>query len=138
LYLGATLLILLVRRTRPLTSFALKQAINSLHRPGNQTRIIVMIVGLGVFAVLSVQSLQANFINELDRGRTGDLPDMFLIDIQTDQRQGVSDIVAETMGSPPILVPTVRTRIVAIDGKDIDLNDTEMKRERGRLGRNTW
>lgn len=135
LYLGATLLILLVRHTRPLTSFALKQAINSLHRPGNQTRIIVMIVGLGVFAVLSVQSLQANFISELDRGRTGDLPDMFLIDIQTDQRQGVSDVVAETMGAPPILVPTVRTRMVAIDGKDIDLNDTEMKRERGRLGR---
>ena len=135
LYLGATLLILLVRRTRPLTSFALKQAINSLHRPGNQTRIIVMIVGLGVFAVLSVQSLQSNFIRELDRGRTGDLPDMFLIDIQTDQRQGVSDLVAETMGSPPILVPTVRTRIVAINGKDIDLNEGEMKRERGRLGR---
>ena len=135
LYLGATLLILLVRRTRPLTSFALKQAINSLHRPGNQTRIIVVIVGLGVFAVLSVQSLQANFLHELDRGRTGDLPDMFLIDIQTDQRQGVSDLVTQTMGSPPILVPTVRTRIVAIDGKDIDLNETEMKRERGRLGR---
>ena len=135
LYLGATLLILLVRRTRPLTSFALKQAINSLHRPGNQTRIIVMIVGLGVFAVLSVQSLQANFIKELDRGRTGDLPDMFLIDIQTDQRQGVADTVAETMGAPPILVPTVRTRIVAINGKDIDLNEAEMKRERGRLGR---
>ena len=135
LYVGATLLILLVRRMRPLTSFALKQAINSLHRPGNQTRIIVMIVGLGVFAVLSVQSLQANFTHELDRGRTGDLPDMFLIDIQTDQRQGVSDLVTETMGSPPILVPTVRTRIVAINGKDIDLNEAEMKRERGRLGR---
>jgi len=39
------------------------------------------------------------------------------------------------MGSPPILVPTVRTRIVAINGKDIDLNEGEMKRERGRLSR---
>jgi len=135
LYAGATLLIFLVRRTRTLTSFALRQAINSLHRPGNQTRIIVMVVGLGVFAVLSVQSLQTNFIHELDRGRTGDLPDMFLIDIQTDQSQGVSDIVTETMGTPPLLVPTVRTRIVAVNGKDIDLNDAEMKRERGRLGR---
>src|SRR5262249_61347870 len=73
--------------------------------------------------------------HELDRGRTGDLPDMFLIDIQTDQSQGVSDIVTETMGTPPILVPTVRTRILAINGKDIDLNEAEIKRERGRLGR---
>jgi len=135
LYLGATLLIRIVRHSRPLTSFALKQAINSLHRPGNQTRIIVMIVGLGVFAVISVQSLQANFIRELDRGRTGDLPDMFLIDIQPDQGQGIADIVRETTGTDPILVPTVRTRILAINGKDIDLNEAEMKRERGRLGR---
>lgn len=135
LYLAATLLIFLVRRTRSLTSFALKQAINSLHRPGNQTRVIVMVVGLGVFVVISVQSLQANFLRELDRGRTGGLPDMFLIDIQTDQRQGVSDLISETTGTPPILVPTVRTRIAAINGKDIDLNEAEQKRERGRLGR---
>lgn len=135
LYLAATLLILLVRRMRSFTSFALKQAINSLHRPGNQTRIIVMIVGLGVFVVITVQSLQANFVHELDRGRTGGLPDMFLIDVQTDQRQGVSDLVAQTTGSPPILVPTVRTRIVAIDGKDLDFGEGEIKRERARLSR---
>ena len=134
LYLAATLLIFLVRRMRPLTSFSLKQAINSLHRPGNQTRVIVMIVGLGVFVVITVQSLQANFLRELDRGRMGDLPDMFLIDIQTDQRQGVSEMVSQTMGKPPLLVPTVRTRIVAINGKDIDLND-DQKRDRGRLAR---
>lgn len=135
LYLAATLLIFLVRRMRPLTSFALKQAINSLHRPGNQTRVIVMIVGLGVFVVITVQSLQANFLRELDRGRTGDLPDMFLIDIQTDQRQGVADMITQTTGSAPILVPTIRTRIAAINGKDIDLNEAEQKRDRGRLAR---
>ena len=134
LYLAATLLIFLVRRMRPLTSFSLKQAINSLHRPGNQTRVIVMIVGLGVFVVITVQSLQTNFLHELDRGRTGDIPDMFLIDIQTDQRQGVSDMISQTMGKPPLLVPTVRTRIVAVNGKDIDLSD-EQKRDRGRLAR---
>ena len=133
LYLAATLLIFLVRRTRPLTSFALKQAINSLHRPGNQTRVIVMIVGLGVFVVVTVQSLQANFLHELDRGRTGNIPDMFLIDVQTDQAQGVSNMVTQMTGSPPILVPTVRTRIVAINGKNVDLTEAEAKRERGRL-----
>lgn len=135
LYLAATLLIFLVRRTRPFTSFALKQAINSLHRPGNQTRIIVMIVGLGVFVVISVESLQSNFIRELDRGRTGSLPDMFLIDIQTDQQQGVSDLVSQTTGSRPLLVPTIRTRLVAINGRNIDFNEADMKRDRNRLSR---
>jgi putative ABC transport system permease protein len=135
LYLSATLLIFLVRRTRPLTSFALKQAINSLHRPGNQTRIIVMVVGLGVFLVISTQSLQSNFIRELDLNRAGKLPNMFLIDIQKDQQQGLSDLVMQMTGERPLLVPTVRVRVTAINGKEIDFNEAEMKRDRGRLSR---
>lgn len=135
LYLAATLLIFLVRRTRPLSSFALKQAINSLHRPGNQTRVIVMVVGLGVFLVISIQSLSSNLIREFDLGRSGNIPNMFLIDIQKDQEQGLSDLVAQMTGEQPILVPTIRVRIVAINGKEIDFNEAEMKRDRGRLGR---
>lgn len=135
LYLAATLLILLVRRTRPVASFALKQAINSLHRPGNQTRVIVMVVGLGVFLVISIQSLQSNLIREFDLGRSGNIPNMFLIDIQKDQAQDLAELVTQITGEHPLLVPTVRVRMVSINGKDIDFNDAEMKRERGRLSR---
>jgi putative ABC transport system permease protein len=135
LYLAATLLILLVRRIRFFTSFALKQAINSLHRPGNQTRVIIMVVGLGVFLVISIQSLQSNLIREFDLGRNGKLPNMFLLDIQKDQEQGLSELVAQTTGERPILVPTIRVRVVEINGKAIDFNEAEMKRDRGRLSR---
>jgi putative ABC transport system permease protein len=135
LYVAATLLIFLVRRMRRVTSFALKQAINSLHRPGNQTRVIVMVVGLGVFLVISTQSLQSNLLHELDLGREGSLPNMFLIDIQKDQTQGVSDLVMQLTGGRPLLVPTIRVRITAINGTDIDFSESEARRERGRLSR---
>jgi len=135
LYLAATLLIFLVRRMRPLTSFALKQAINSLHRPGNQTRVIVMVVGLGVFLVISTESLQANLIREFDLGRNGNIPNMFLIDVQKDQTQGLSDLVTQLTGSRPLLVPTIRVRMLAVNGKEIDFNEIEKKRERNRLSR---
>ena len=124
-----------MRRTRPLTSFALKQAINSLHRPGNQTRVIVMVVGLGVFLVISTESLQANLIREFDLRRNGDIPNMFLIDVQKDQEQGLSDLVTQLTGARPLLVPTIRLRVVAINGREIDFNEAEMKRERNRLSR---
>src|SRR6185503_17082694 len=39
LYLAATVLTRLLRRVRGVSSFTVKQAINSLYRPGNQTRI---------------------------------------------------------------------------------------------------
>jgi putative ABC transport system permease protein len=135
LYLAATLLIVLVRRVRFLSSFALKQAINSLHRPGNQTRVIIMVVGLGVFLVISIQSLQSNLIREFDIGRNGTIPNMFLIDIQKDQEQGLSELIAQMTGERPILVPTIRVRVMEINGKEIDFNEAEMKRDRGRLSR---
>jgi putative ABC transport system permease protein len=135
LHLAGGLVISLVRRLRPFGSFTLRQGINSLYRPGNQTRVIVMVVGLGVFLVITIQSLQSNLSREFDLSRAGKLPDMFLIDIQKDQREGVEEIIKRDTGDNPLLIPTVRTRLVAIDGQEVDLEQVEGRRERGRLGR---
>ncbi len=135
LHLGAGLLIFLVRRARRVSSFPLRQAISSLYRPGNQTRIIVMVVGLGVFLVIAIQSVQSNLINEFDLGSRGELPNMFLIDIQKDQQAGVEELIERTTGRRQSLVPTVRARIVAVNGRDVDFNQEDMKRNRGLLGR---
>ncbi|MGB8510338.1 MAG: FtsX-like permease family protein, partial [Pyrinomonadaceae bacterium] len=135
LYGAAWLLIFLVRRARVVQSFALRQGINSLHRPGNQTRVVVMAVGLGVFLVMAIQSLQTNILSEFDLARRGQIPNMFLIDVQKDQADGVAGLVEEATGKRPELIPTVRARIVAINGREVDLDETAMRHERGRLGR---
>lgn len=135
LYLAAMLLVYLVRRARHIRSFALRQAVNSLYRPGNQTRIIVMAVGLGAFVVMSIQSLQTNLLAEIDVSSRTNLPGMFLIDIQPDQKQGVEKLVEQTMGTRPELIPTVRARIFAINGREVDLEEPGATQERGRLGR---
>jgi putative ABC transport system permease protein len=135
LYLAAWLLILLVRRARGLGTFAVRQAINSMHRPGNQTRVIVLAVGLGAFLVLSVQSLQAGLLDEFDVARRGNLPNMYLIDVQRDQVEGVREIVEKTTGARAELIPTLRARIAAVNGKEVDLDAAGVRGERGRLGR---
>ena len=135
LYLAAWLLVFLVRRARGLGTFAVRQAINSMHRPGNQTRVIVLAVGLGAFLVLSVQSLQAGLLDEFDVARRGNLPNMYLIDVQRDQVEGVREIVAQTTGARAELIPTLRARIAAVNGKEVDLDAEGARRERGRLGR---
>jgi putative ABC transport system permease protein len=132
---AAALLIASVRRIGRVPSFAMRQAINSLYRPGNQTRVIVMVVGLGVFLVLSIQSLQSNLLREFDLNRRGKLPNMFLIDIQKDQKQGVADLVERETGERPILIATLRARIVAVNQKEIELDKQGGARERARLGR---
>lgn len=135
LYLTALLLVWLLRRMRPQGSFALRQAVSSLYRPGNQTRVIVMAVGLGAFVVMAIHSLQMNLLDEIDLTRRTSLPNMFLIDIQPDQKQGVENIVQAATGVKPELIPTVRARIFAINGREVDLEQREMRQDRGRLGR---
>jgi putative ABC transport system permease protein len=135
LYLAALLLVRLVRRIRHIRSFALRQAVSSLYRPGNQTHTIVMAVGLGAFVVMAIHSLQTNLLNEIDLARRTNLPNMFLIDIQPDQKQGVEKLIEAATGVRPELIPTVRARIFAINGREIDLEGREMRQERGRLGR---
>jgi len=135
LYAAAWLLVFLVRRARGLGTFAVRQAINSMHRPGNQTRVIVLAVGLGAFLVLSVQSLQSSLLDEFDVARRGNLPNMYLIDVQRDQVEGVRELVAQTAGGRAELIPTVRARIAAVNGKEIDLEAAGVRGERGRLGR---
>ncbi len=61
--------------------------------PGNQTRVILLAVGLGAFFIVGVRSLQASLLREFSVQVSADAPDMFLIDVQRDQvdgRAGVS------------------------------------------------
>jgi putative ABC transport system permease protein len=135
LQLTGMLVILLVRRARHARSFALRHAVNSMYRPGNQTRVVVLAVGLGAFLVIATQSLQQNLVREFDPAARASLPNMFLIDVQKDQKEGVEELVARATGERPTLVPTVRARIAAINGQNIDLDARERRAERGRLGR---
>ncbi|MCA1564574.1 MAG: FtsX-like permease family protein [Acidobacteria bacterium] len=135
LQLTAMLVIHLVRRARHVRSFALRHAVNSMYRPGNQTRVVVLAVGLGAFLVIATQSLQKNLVREFDPAARAQLPNMFLIDVQKDQKEGVEELITRATGERPTLVPTVRMRIAAINGQSIDLDDKGRRPQRGMLGR---
>jgi putative ABC transport system permease protein len=129
----------LVRAVGPLSTsswFPLRHAVKSLRRPGNQTRVILLAVGLGSFFVLGVRALQTNllaeFSLELDRGG----PDMFLIDIQQDQVDGVREFLSARAASiPPRLVPVLRARVTGVRGREVNLESFQDVRGRGSLGR---
>jgi putative ABC transport system permease protein len=115
LNLAAIVLMKFLRGVRRAPSFTLRQGINSLYRPGNQTRIILMAVGLGVFFVVAVRSLQLNLRDEFAIDLHALRADMYLVDIQKDQRNPVEEIIAKHTGSRPQLIPTVRARIARVN-----------------------
>ena len=135
LYAGAFLSTTVLRRFRAVPVFALRQAINSLHRPGNQTRVVLLAVGLGVFVVLSVQLLQANLQREFDLFREGSLPTLFLIDINRAQASDVKNLIREQTGETVEYIPAVRGRIAAVNGQPFDSEQREINRQSGQIGR---
>ena len=129
----------LVRAIQPLRyarSFALRQAVLHIARPGNQTRVILLAVGLGAFFILGVRGLQANLLRDFAVQVGPDAPDMFLIDIQRDQRDRLAAFLDESNGpgAPPNIMPTLRARVVGVEGQDVSLDSYQQVRGRG-LGR---
>lgn len=135
LYAAAAVLTWMLRRVKGLTSFSFRQAVNSLYRPGNQTRIILLAVGLGAFVVITVQILQTNLIREFDFTRNNRLPSMFFVDIQKSQVDGVSALIEQQTGETPERVPFVRVRIAAKNGEPIDYQQREVREQQGQIGR---
>lgn len=130
----------LVRATAPLTrrrSFPLRHAVLGLRRPGNQTRVILLAVGLASFFILGARGVQQNLLGELSVQLRSDAPDLFLIDIQPDQVAGVRALVVAAPGveREPVFLPVLRARVTGVQGRDRQLDDVDEMRGRGSLGR---
>lgn len=135
LYLAALVLTLLLRKLRIVGSFSLRQAVNSLYRPGNQTRVILLAVGLGAFVVLAVQALQTNLIREFDFARNQRLPSLFFVDIQKSQIGDLVRIIEERVGEKAESIPTIRARISHVNGEGFDFQNREVRQQQGQIGR---
>ena len=131
----------LVRAVMPLAAarwFPLRHAVISLRRPGNQTRVILLSVGLGSFFVLGVRALQDNLIAEFASNFDRRGADMFLVDIQRDQVDGVRALLQERMDAdapPARVIPVLRARVVGVRGSQTVLENYSDVRGRGGLSR---
>ena len=138
---------LLTRLTRPLSRsswFPLRQAVLHLGRPGNQTRVILLTVGLGTFFIMGVRGLQVNLLNQFAIQIGDNTPDLFLVDIQQDQAAEVMGFLNERLPAhvKPTLIPVLRARVTGRGGQRDEVADLPgrgmMSREytityRGRL-----
>ena len=127
----------LVRAIAPLQAtrwFPLRHAVLHLCRPGNQTRVILLAVGLGSFFIIGVRALQTNLLSNFALELRDDTPDMFLIDIQEDQAGGVRAMLQESIGDSPLLIPVLRARVTGVEGRELTIDGHRAARRAG-LGR---
>ena len=118
--------------------WAWRQGVANLHAPGNQTLVLLLALGLGVFLVLSLGLTQRAILDGLALPREGEArPDVVLFDVQPDQADSVRTILASQ--SVPVTgeVPIVNMRILALDGVSSDslLADSTRRAERWAVAR---
>jgi putative ABC transport system permease protein len=131
---------LLVALVAPLSntpSFPLRHAVLHLSRPGNQTRVILLAVGLGAFFIVGVRSLQASLLAEFSIQVGADAADMFLLDVQRGQADGMRAFLSDPANGAGSwkLLPVLRARVTGVSGRVTTLENFEEVRARGSLGR---
>ena len=141
-FIGLTLVLhgvgwLLTRMTRPLarsTWFPMRQAVLHLSRPGNQTRVILLTVGLGTFFIMGVRGLQVNLLNQFALQIGDNTPDHVPRRHSAGsggRHEGVSGTAAAE-GISAALIPVLRARVT---GKGGNLDEVEDLQGRGMLSR---
>ena len=140
LYLAARLLIALARRVpRRGLPATLMHGITALTRPGAGTTGGIVALGLGTMVVTAVALIETRLQDAILAGVPQKAPSVFLVDIQPEQREGVTKTLADAGATSVDQVPVVMGRIASIDGRSI----AELAEERGnwsltREQRLTW
>jgi putative ABC transport system permease protein len=112
------LLKLFLRGTRLHLPSTLRHGLANLYRPGNPSAALLAALGLGVMQIAAVYMVQRSIVNEMQVATAENLPNIFLIDMTTDEVTGIRTLLAHqpTVKGTPEIVPVVTSRLLAING----------------------
>lgn len=117
---GAAVIMALARRLHG-RSAPWRLVLANLHRPGASTPGVVVSLGTGLSVLVAVTLIEGNLSRQIEQRLPEEAPTFFFIDIQPDQ---VADFDAVMAAIPEARdyrrMPSLRGRIVAIDGRPVD------------------
>ncbi len=112
-------LALLARKVPRARSFAWRQGLANLNRPGGHVTGVVVALGAGVMLLVATALLEGSLGEQIDHERRRDAPSFFFVDVQQDQREKFAATVISQGGRAPVLTPVVRARLATINGTPV-------------------
>lgn len=101
-------------------SYVWRQGLANLYRPQNQTRVLMLALGLGTFLILTLVLAERTLLSQIQIAGGDGRPNTVLFDVQPEQLEGVTGIVEEE-GLPVFEeVPIVTMRLAAVNGRTVD------------------
>jgi putative ABC transport system permease protein len=122
----AVLLMWLVRRFFPGSwSYLWRQGLANLHRPNNQTTILLVSIGLGTAFICTLFLIQGILLNRVQLSASGNQPNFVLFDIQPKQKEQVTQLT-KAHGLPVLQsVPVVNMRLESVNG----ITDAQLQKD---------
>lgn len=99
----------------------LRQGLANLYRPGNQSAAVLAALGTGVMLILSVYLMQAQVLREIQETASPTLPNLFLVDVTTEEIAGLKGFFQKQAGvlQQLDLLPVVSGHFVSLNGVPI-------------------
>jgi putative ABC transport system permease protein len=129
LYSVAALTVWLIRRFFPTSwSYIWRQGLSNLYRPNNQTTILILSIGLGTTFICTLFFVQSILLGRINLSTSQNQPNMVIFDIQSAQRESLTEMVKKE-GLPLIQeVPIVTMRLQEINGTNAIENKNDSNR----------
>ncbi len=116
----AYLLLVVVRKYFPKKSaFIFRHALSNLFRPNNQTRVLMVSIGLGAFIIATLNVIQFSLLDQVEFTGNENQSNTILFDIQPAQKDGVIKLIDDHSLPVNQVVPIITCRISELKGKAI-------------------
>ncbi|MGD0902124.1 MAG: FtsX-like permease family protein, partial [Terracidiphilus sp.] len=112
----------LLNRVRLRLPSSVRHGLANLYRPGNQSAAVLAALGTGVMLILAVYLMQATLLRDLRETASPKLPNIFTVDVTTDEVAGVKEFFQHQPGVSQALdlMPVVPGRFVSLNGQSLD------------------
>ncbi len=118
LYGAATFIMWLIKKTFPRSwSFVFRQGLSNLYRPNNQTKTLIVSIGLGTSILTILFIIQGLLLNNVASMDAGSQPNMILYGIETNQTDELAKITESYDMPVTQQVPIVTMRIAGWKGR---------------------
>ena len=104
----------------------LRQGLANLYRPGNQSSAVLAALGTGVMLILAVYLMQSQVLREIQDTASPKLPNIFLVDVTTDEVAGMKTFFKNQPGVQTVdggqleLIPVISGRFVSLNGVPLE------------------
>ncbi len=100
----------------------LRHGLANLYRPGNQSAAVLAALGTGVMLILAVYLMQGSLLRDIRETASPKLPNIFLIDVTSDEVAGVKEFFHLQQGVTQSLdlLPVVPGRFISLNGTSLD------------------